>query len=89
MKRREFIVLLGSGAAAWPVMARAQQSAMPVIGVLGGGSVAAGTFRVAAIKQGLKEAGYVEGQTSRSNIAGRTINTVSCQHWRPIWPLAK
>jgi len=62
MRRREFIAGLGSGAVAWPLAARAQQSAMPVIGVLGGGSVARGTFRVAAIKQGLKETGYVEGQ---------------------------
>jgi putative ABC transport system substrate-binding protein len=61
VKRREFMTLLG-GAAAWPLNARAQQPSMPVIGVLGGGSVAGGTFRVAAIKQGLKEAGYVEGQ---------------------------
>ena len=62
MKRRAFITLLGGAVVARPLSAHAQQAAMPVIGVLGGGSVAAGTFRVAAIKQGLKEAGYVEGQ---------------------------
>ena len=62
MRRREFVMLLGGAAVGWPLAARAQQSAMPVIGVLGGGSVSADNFRVAAIKQGLKEAGYVEGQ---------------------------
>src|SRR5437764_5469643 len=62
MRRREFITYLGGMAATWPLAARAQQSVMPLIGVLGGGSVAADTFRVAAVKQGLKQAGYVEGE---------------------------
>jgi len=62
MRRREFITIVGSAAASWPLAARAQQPAMPVVGFLSGGTPAGYAPYTTAIRQGLKEAGYVEGQ---------------------------
>ena len=62
MRRREFITLLGSAAACWPLAAHAQQPTMPVVGILSSASLYAYTDLLGPFRQGLKEAGYIEGQ---------------------------
>jgi putative tryptophan/tyrosine transport system substrate-binding protein len=62
MRRREFITLLGGATTAWPLAARARQSAMPVVGILDQRSPEELADRLRGFRQGLRDSGFVEGQ---------------------------
>jgi putative tryptophan/tyrosine transport system substrate-binding protein len=62
MRRREFITLLGGAGAAWPLLAGAQQSAIPVVGYLNLGSPESDASRLTGLRRGLSQTGYVEGR---------------------------
>jgi putative ABC transport system substrate-binding protein len=76
VRRRELIAAIG-GAAVWPIAARAQQPAMPVIGFLHSASPAPNAHLVAAFRKGLSEAGFVEGQNAATNMIGCLVWRVS------------
>src|ERR1700737_4018337 len=75
MKRREFITLLGGTAAAWPLTVRAQQAqGVPVVGFLHPGVPESGSPVFNALREGLRETGYVEGDNVKSKRGGRAAD---------------
>ena len=80
-RRRELVLLLGCAMMTARIL-RAQQKAMPVIGILGSTSPSPNAANVAAFRQGLSDIGYVEGRIWRSNTAGLRAITIDC----PLWP---
>ena len=83
MRRREFIAGLGS-TAAWPVVARAQQAAMPVVGFLNHSSPRTYASRVSAFRDGLSEAGFVEGRNVTIDYRWAEDNLDRLPAWQPI-----
>src|SRR6516164_8514921 len=86
MRRRDFIKVVAGSVAAWPLAAHAQQPGkVPRIGFLGAASPSTFAPRLEAFRLGLRDFGYVEGSTSRSNTAGRKGATSDFPNWRLSW----
>jgi len=83
--RRKFLATLGGAVAAWPLAVHAQQPTIPVVGFLRSTSAAGSEQLIAAFRQELKEAGFVEGQDVAIDFRwGETISPIGFQGWRPI-----
>jgi putative ABC transport system substrate-binding protein len=84
IERRKFLATLGGAAAAWPLAARAQQPAVPVVGFLSVRSPGESASVEAALRQGLREQGYVEGQNLHIAFRWAEGRYDRLPRWRPI-----
>jgi len=84
MRRREVIKAILGSVSAWPLVALAQQSDIPVIGLISTGSSADVAHLVAAFRRGLNETGFIEGQNVLIEYRWAEINTIEPQRSRPI-----
>jgi hypothetical protein len=82
LKRRDLIALL-SGAAAWPLTARAQQATVALVGLLSGGQL--DDRLINAVRQGLKEGGYIEGRNIAIKYRSPMVVSTDCQRWPLSW----
>jgi len=82
--RRELLAALGGATAAWPLAARAQQAAMPVIGYLSPLAASDLPKLMEMFRRGLSEAGFVEGRNVAIEYRLRTIKGSGCEYWQPI-----
>jgi len=84
MDRRTFIGRVGGVLLVAPLIARAQQPAIPVVGFLNSRAAGDDPHLLAAFRQGLNEVGYVEGQNVTIEYPSRRVKTIGWQHWQPI-----
>ena len=83
MRRREFITLVGGATVGWPLVGHTQQVASPVIGFLDPRTPEVVAARLRGFRQGLKEAGYVDGENVAIVYGWVMIKSIGCRRWRP------
>ena len=84
MRRRDFIRAIAGSVLAWPLTSHAQQSAIPVIGYLGGETPERFATRLRAFREGLSATGFEEGRNVTIDSAGLTVKSTDCRRSRPI-----